>query len=98
MEINKGFYFYFKFFYFLYYIKIVIKQKLNIMNTYKITNIGEGNATIIKELTEEQYEFLNNLFDELNDAGEPYAPYISIYVETDFNVDEEDDFDEDVDW
>ena len=68
------------------------------MNTYRITNIGEANATIVKELTEEQYEFLNNLFDELNDAGKPYAPYISIYVETDFNVDEEDDFDEDVDW
>ena len=68
------------------------------MNTYRITNIGEANATMVKELTEEQYEFLNNLFDELNDVGEPYAPYISIYVETDFNVDEEDDFDEDVDW
>lgn len=67
------------------------------MNTYRITNIGEANATITKELTEEQYDFLNNLFEELNDTGKPYAPYISIKQETTVN-DEEDDFDEDVDW
>ena len=67
------------------------------MNTYRITNIGEANATMVKELTVEQYEFLNNLFDELNDTGEPYAPSIYISEETTFD-DEEDDFDEDVDW
>ena len=67
------------------------------MNTYKIINAGEGNATIVKELTKEQYEFLNNLFYELNGTRELYAPYISIKQETTVN-DEEDDFDEDVDW
>ena len=67
------------------------------MNTYRITNIGEANTTIVKELTEEQYEFLNKLFEELNDAAEPYASYIYISKETAVN-DEEDDFDEDVDW
>ena len=46
------------------------------MNTYRITNIGEANATMVKELTEEQYEFLNNIFEELNDTGKPYTPYI----------------------
>lgn len=68
------------------------------MNTYKILNSGEADATIVKELTEEQYEFLNNLFKELNDTREAYAPYIYIYKETTFNDDEEDDFDEGVDW
>lgn len=67
------------------------------MKTYRISNTGEANAIITKKLTEEQYEFLNNLFDELNDAAEPYASYISICEETTVN-DEEDDFDEDVDW
>ena len=51
------------------------------MNTYRITNTGEANATMVKELTEEQYEFLNNLFEELNDTGKPYAPYIYISEE-----------------
>ena len=67
------------------------------MKTYRITNTGEANATMVKELTEEQYEFLNNLFEELNDTGEAYAPYIYISEETIID-DEEDDFDEDVDW
>lgn len=67
------------------------------MNTYKIINIGEGDATIVKELTKEQYEFLNNLFEELNGTRELYAPHISIKQETTVN-DEDDDFDEDVDW
>ena len=67
------------------------------MKTYRISNIGEANATMVKELTEEQYEFLNNLFEELNNTGKPYAPYISIYEETAIN-DDEDDFDEDLDW
>ena len=43
------------------------------MNTYKIINIGE---------------FLNNLFEELNDTGKPYAPYISIKQETTVNDEE----------
>ena len=51
------------------------------MNTYRITNIGEGNAIIVKELTKEQYEFLNNLFEELNGTRELYAPHIYISKE-----------------
>ena len=58
------------------------------MNTYKIINIGEGDATIVKELTKEQYEFLNNLFYELNDTRKLYAPYISIKQETTVNDEE----------
>lgn len=61
------------------------------MNTYIILNSGESDAKIVKELTEEQYEFLNNLFKELNGTRELYAPYISIKQETTVN-DEEDDF------
>lgn len=68
------------------------------MNTYIILNSGESDAKIVKELTAEQYEFLNNLFKELNDNREDYAPYIYLDKETDFNDNEEDDFDENVDW
>lgn len=64
------------------------------MNTYRILNSGEANATIIKELTEEQYEFLNSLFKELNDTREPYASYISIFKETTVNGGKEDKFGE----
>lgn len=56
------------------------------MKTYRITNVGEANATIVKELTEEQYEFLNNLFEELNDNREPYGSCIYISEETPVNV------------
>ena len=51
------------------------------MKAYRITNIGEANATMVKELTEEQYEFLNKLFEELNDTGKLYTPHIYISEE-----------------
>jgi len=46
-----------------------------------IRNSGEGNNKIYKELTDEQFNFLDNLFDEINNSpyGECYAPYISIW-------------------
>ena len=49
------------------------------MAKYVITNSGESICSITRELTEEQYHFLDHLFNELNDATDgSYAPYISI--------------------
>jgi hypothetical protein len=54
------------------------------MTKYVISNHGESNCRITRELTEEQYHFLDHLFNELNDAADgSYAPYISIYKESD---------------
>lgn len=45
-----------------------------------IENYGEGYNRIYEELTDEQFNFLNNLFNEINYSpyGESYAPWISI--------------------
>ena len=54
------------------------------MTKYVISNSGESNCRITRELTEEQYHFLDHLFNELNDAADgSYAPYISIYKKSD---------------
>lgn len=46
-----------------------------------IENYGEGYNRIYEELTDEQFNFLNNLFNEINNSpyGESYAPWISIW-------------------
>ena len=51
---------------------------------YVITNSGEADCRLVKELTEEQSQFLSSLFMELNhsDDCEPYHPFISIYEST----------------
>lgn len=48
----------------------------------RIENIGEGICKIDKEVTEEQYYFLIDLFKELNETydRECYSPRISIKV------------------
>ncbi len=48
-----------------------------------IINSGEGNNKIYRELTDEQFNFLDSLFDEINNSpyGECYAPWISIQEE-----------------
>lgn len=45
-----------------------------------IENYGEGYNRIYEEFTDEQFNFLNNLFNEINHSpyGESYAPWISI--------------------
>lgn len=50
-----------------------------------IRNSGEGNNKIYKELTDEQFNFLKSLFDEINNSpyGECYAPWISIWEAAD---------------
>ena len=46
-----------------------------------IRNSGEGNNKIYKELTDEQFNFLKSIFEEINYSpyGESYAPWISIW-------------------
>ena len=48
----------------------------------RIENIGEGICKIDKEVTEEQYYFIKDLFKELNETydRERYSPRISIKV------------------
>lgn len=51
------------------------------MKKYKITNIGCDDETEgIFELSEEQYEFLNNVFTELN-KNSHYGCMPKIYVD-----------------
>ena len=51
------------------------------MKKYKISNIGCDDYTEgVFELTEEQYEFLDNLFEELN-KNSTYGCMPTIYVE-----------------
>ena len=48
----------------------------------RIENIGEGICKIDKEVTEEQYYFLKDLFKELNETydRECYSPNLTIKV------------------
>ena len=48
----------------------------------RIENIGEGICKIDKEVTEEQYYFLKDLFKELNEtySRDCYSPILSIKV------------------
>ncbi len=48
----------------------------------RIENIGEGICKIDKEITEEQYYFLKDLFKELNETydRERYSPNLTIKV------------------
>ena len=45
---------------------------------YKISVSGEDDVTIYRNLTDEQFEFIDSIFDELNCARNTYAPSMSI--------------------
>ena len=49
------------------------------MRRYLIENSSEDCNRIYRELTDEQYKFLKDLFDELNAENNLYAPSINIY-------------------
>jgi len=49
------------------------------MAQYTITNQGDSNAEIVRELTDAQYSLLLSIADELNDAGPCYSP--NLYIE-----------------
>lgn len=44
----------------------------------EISNYGENYASIIREVTEEQYEFLLSIAEELEAKEIPYAPSLEI--------------------
>ena len=44
----------------------------------KISNNGEGWVSIIREVTEEQYELLLSIAEELDAEAVPYAPGLVI--------------------
>ncbi len=43
-----------------------------------ICNYGEAHSELNVDVTQEQFEFLDGLFNRLNDNGEPYSPFICI--------------------
>lgn len=43
-----------------------------------ICNYGEAHSVLNVDVTQEQFEFLDNLFNRLNENGEDYCPFISI--------------------
>ena len=46
----------------------------------EICNIGTiSSSIIVKELTQEQFEFLNKIFEELNNEGGMYSPTIRVW-------------------
>ena len=68
------------------YVSLQSKKVINNRNMAKcvISNSGESICRITRELTDEQYHFLDHLFNELNDAADgSYAPYVSIYKKSD---------------
>ena len=54
----------------------------------KIINVGEGDASCYKNVTEEQYKLLKELFDDLNANAKAYAPSIGIYEVGEYCVQE----------
>ena len=45
---------------------------------YKISVSGEDDVTIYRNLTDEQFEFIDSIFNELNCARNIYAQAVSI--------------------
>lgn len=45
----------------------------------RIRNSGEDDATIVREMTKEEYEFLSDIAQDLNCEGEEYSP--TLYVD-----------------
>lgn len=48
------------------------------MTKYRIGTLGEGRSETVKELTNAQYDFLQEVFTEVNANAEPYASYLYI--------------------
>ena len=46
----------------------------------EIINSADGRASTCVEVTREQYDFLDSLFDDLNNCREDYAPHIYIKI------------------
>ena len=46
----------------------------------EIINSADGRASTRVEVTRKQYDFLDNLFDGLNNCREDYAPHIYMKI------------------
>ena len=46
----------------------------------RIRNSGEDDATIVREMTKEEYEFLSDIAQDLNCEGEEYSPILYVDV------------------
>lgn len=46
----------------------------------RIRNSGEDDATIVREMTKEEYEFLSDIAQDLNCDGEEYSPILYVDI------------------
>ena len=46
----------------------------------RIRNFGEDDATIVREMTKEEYEFLSDIAQDLNCEGEEYSPILYVDI------------------
>ena len=46
----------------------------------RIRNFGEDDATIVREMTKEEYEFLSDIAQDLNCDGEEYSPILYVDI------------------
>lgn len=46
----------------------------------RIRNSGEDDATIVREMTKEEYEFLSDIAQDLNCEGEEYSPILYVDI------------------
>lgn len=46
----------------------------------RIRNSGEDDATIVREMTKEEYEFLSDIAQDLNCEGEEFSPILFVDI------------------
>ena len=65
-------------------ISITRKDQILTMEEHKvkvrIRNSGEDDATIVREMTKEEYEFLSDIAQDLNCEGEEYSPILYVDI------------------
>ena len=65
-------------------ISMARKDQILTMEEYKvkvrIRNSGEDDATIVREMTKEEYEFLSDIAQDLNCEGEEFSPILFVDI------------------
>ena len=46
----------------------------------RIRNCGEDDATMVREMTKEEYEFLSDIAQDLNCEGEEFSPILFVDI------------------
>ena len=46
----------------------------------RIGNCGEDDATMVREMTKEEYEFLSDIAQDLNCEGEEFSPILFVDI------------------